>query len=83
MVRFSRGLFGGITGALGDVEGYVRNGIACVRVKKRKSKLPPSLKQLTQQQKMSVINRNRFYDTTKDMQGKEIQYAQKRRQNLI
>lgn len=57
MARFSKGLLGGISGVIGDVEGYMRNGYAYVRARKKKRKLPPTLKQLRQRQKMVVVNK--------------------------
>lgn len=57
MARIKNGILGGISGKIGDAEGYVRNGIAYIRAKKRKSKKAPSVKQLAARQKMAVVNK--------------------------
>lgn len=56
MARLKNGLFGGISGRIGDVEGFIRNGIPYVRARKRKTKTQPSLKQLVQRKKMALVN---------------------------
>ncbi|TKC59188.1 hypothetical protein FBD94_16790 [Pedobacter hiemivivus] len=56
MARLNNGILGGINGKIGPVEGYVRYGIPYVRTKKRKSKVPPTIKRLTCRKGMSVVN---------------------------
>ena len=51
MARIKNGILGGISGKIGDAEGYVRNGIAYIRAKKHKNKKAPSVKQLVARQK--------------------------------
>jgi len=57
MARIKNGLLGGISGNVGNVEGYIRCGVPMIRSKKRKSKVPPSLKQLIYRKGMSVVNK--------------------------
>jgi len=57
MARIKNGLLGGISGNVGNVEGYVRCGVPMVRAKKRKSKVAPSYKQLFYRKGMSVVNK--------------------------
>jgi hypothetical protein len=57
MGRLRNGILGGINGKIGDAEGYIRNGIAYVRAKRRKSNKPPTEKQLAGRQKMALVNR--------------------------
>lgn len=56
MARLEKGLFGAFTGKIGNVEGYLRKGVPVIRLKKRKTNIPPSLKQLAVRQKMKVVN---------------------------
>ena len=56
MARIKNGILGGIQGNIGNVEGYIRNGVACVRARKRKSKKKRSPAQLRQQQRMKLVN---------------------------
>ena len=56
MARIKNGILGGIQGNIGNVEGYIRNGVACVRARKRKSKKKRTPAQLRQQQRMKLVN---------------------------
>ena len=56
MARIKNGILGGIQGKIGNVEGYIRNGVACIRAEKRKSQRPPSIKQLANRQRMVLVN---------------------------
>lgn len=56
MARMKNGILGGLTGRIGDVEGYIRNGVPMLRAKRRKTKKKPSVKQLAQRQKMALAN---------------------------
>ena len=56
MARINNGIFGSISGKIGNIEGYVRKGVPLIRLKKRKTNIPPSLKQLAVRQKMKVVN---------------------------
>ncbi|MDR6783293.1 hypothetical protein ABIE26_000219 [Pedobacter africanus] len=56
MAKLNNGIFGAISGKIGNIEGYIRKGQPLIRLKKRKSNIPPSLKQLAVRQKMKVVN---------------------------
>ncbi|WP_316814337.1 DUF6266 family protein [Pedobacter heparinus] len=56
MARINNGIFGSISGKIGNIEGYVRKGQPLIRLKKRKTNIPPSLKQLAVRQRMKVVN---------------------------
>ncbi|MBB5437288.1 hypothetical protein HDC92_000956 [Pedobacter sp. AK017] len=56
MAKLNNGIFGAISGKIGNIEGYIRKGQPLVRLKKRKTNIPPSLKQLAVRQKMKVVN---------------------------
>lgn len=57
MARLINGIFGGIKGRIGDVEGYHRFGIPHVRIKKRKTNIPPSEKQKEVRLRLEVVNK--------------------------
>lgn len=57
MARIDNGILGGLNGRVGDAEGYIRNGIAYVRARRRKTNQPPTEKQLAARQRMSLVNR--------------------------
>ena len=57
MARIKNGILGGINGKIGGAEGYIRNGIAYVRIKRRKSNKPPTEKQKAARQRMSLVNK--------------------------
>lgn len=57
MARIKNGILGGLNGTVGDAEGYVRNGIAYVRSKRRKTNKPPTAKVLAARQRMALVNR--------------------------
>jgi len=56
MGRLKNGILGGISGKVGDVEGYIVNGIAYVRARKRKTKKAPTQKQLWTRMRMAAVN---------------------------
>ena len=56
MARIDNGILGCIKGKFGDAEGYIRNGIAYVRAKRRKTTQPPTVKQLAARKRMALIN---------------------------
>jgi Family of unknown function (DUF6266) len=56
MGRIPNGIMGDMIGTVGNVSGYVRFGTNFVRIKRRKSSRPMSLKRLAQQQKIKVCN---------------------------
>ena len=57
MARLKNGLLGGITGAIGDIEGYMLNGKYIVRSRRRKSIKPPSEKQLACRKRLAVVSK--------------------------
>jgi hypothetical protein len=57
MARIKHGILGGFSGVVGNVEGYVRNGIAYIRPKRRKTKKKPTIKILAARQRVSVVNK--------------------------
>lgn len=57
MARMKNGILGGLVGRIGDVEGYIVKGVPMLRARKRKTNIPPTLKQLAQRQKLSVTNK--------------------------
>jgi len=56
MARIRNGIFGGFTGKIGNVEGFIRNGNAYVRPARRKSNKPPTEKQLAARMRLKVVN---------------------------
>jgi hypothetical protein len=56
MARIPDGIFGAFIGNVGNVNGYMRNGVNFVRSKRRKSSAPMSPKRLAQQLKIKVCN---------------------------
>lgn len=56
MAKLNNGIFGAISGKIGNIEGYIRKGQPLIRLKKRKTNVPPSLKQLAVRQKMKIVN---------------------------
>lgn len=64
MARLKNGILGGITGKIGNIEGYMLNGQYIVRSCRRKSTKPRTEKQLANQQKFTIVNHfvNSFID---------------------
>jgi hypothetical protein len=64
MARLKNGILGGITGKIGNIEGYMLNGEYIVRSRRRKSTKPRTEKQLANQQKFGTVNHfiNPFID---------------------
>jgi hypothetical protein len=56
MARIPNGINGEFIGNVGNVNGYVRNGVNFVRSRRRKSSAPMTPKRLAQQQKITVCN---------------------------
>jgi hypothetical protein len=56
MARIPNGINGQFIGNVGNVNGYMRNGVNFVRSKRRKSSAPMTPKRLAQQQKIKVCN---------------------------
>jgi hypothetical protein len=56
MARIPDGIFGAFIGNVGNVNGYMRNGVNFVRSKRRKSSAPMTPKRLAQQLKIKVCN---------------------------
>ncbi|SFD15379.1 hypothetical protein SAMN05518672_101770 [Chitinophaga sp. CF118] len=57
MARLKNGLLGGITGAIGNIEGYMLRGQLVYRTRRAKSTKPPSEKQLSCRLKMKITKR--------------------------
>lgn len=55
MARLKNGLLGGITGAIGNIEGYMLKGQLIYRTRRIKSTKPPTEKQLACRQKMKIV----------------------------
>lgn len=56
MARLDNGIFGGFKGKIGDVEGFIRNGIPYIRKKKRKTTTKPSLAKQATMKNMALVN---------------------------
>jgi hypothetical protein len=56
MARIPNGINGGFIGNVGNVNGYLRNGVNFLRSRRRKSSAPMTPKRLAQQQKITVCN---------------------------
>jgi hypothetical protein len=57
MARLKDGLLGGITGAIGNLEGYMFRGQLIYRSRRIKSTKPPTEKQLACRQKMRIVKK--------------------------
>ncbi|SEW38961.1 hypothetical protein SAMN05428988_4958 [Chitinophaga sp. YR573] len=57
MARLKNGIFWGIQGVVGNLEGYILNGKYIVRSRRRKSTKPPSEKQLACRKRLAVVNK--------------------------
>jgi hypothetical protein len=57
MARFKKGLLGGITGVIGNLEGYMLNGQLVLRTRRAKSTKPPTAGQLASRHKMRVVSK--------------------------
>ncbi|GAA3936460.1 hypothetical protein GO495_13945 [Chitinophaga oryziterrae] len=68
MARLKNGLLGGITGAIGDIEGYMLNGKYIVRSRRRKSIKPPTEKQLACRKKGESDSRFGYLRITSELQ---------------
>jgi hypothetical protein len=55
MARLVNGVFGGISGKAGDFEGFIRNGIAYVRARRRKTTKAPTEKVLANRRNMAIV----------------------------
>ena len=57
MARLINGLFGGISGKIGNMEAYVLNGATYLRAAKKKTKVAPTEKQLATRARLMTVNR--------------------------
>ncbi|SFD59579.1 hypothetical protein SAMN05518672_102542 [Chitinophaga sp. CF118] len=56
MARLKNGILGGITGKIGNIEGYMLNGEYIIRSRRRKSTKPPTEKQVASRQRIKAAN---------------------------
>jgi hypothetical protein len=56
MAKYHQGILGGFTGKVGDVVGYQRNGVDVIRSLPAKHKYKPTIRQLEQRLKFSILS---------------------------